>query len=155
MFYGVLPNRVWSHIWFCSRSKMDLNICQYCTMLRVQNVKVNKYVKNKIKYLHKTYSSSIEIFCFVCFWCPIVYTYKFWKRSSETIFSLWDNFGTLYYEVVTSPVVLFKFYLDVIGRLIFDFCDKNLFQALFSKIRLGRSRIKVINRVKENFFFCL
>ena len=103
--------------------------------------------------MHKTFSSSIEIFCFVCFWCPIVYTYKFWKRSSETIFSLWDNFGTLYNEVVTSPFVLFKFYLDVIDRLIFNFCDKNSFQALFSKTRFGRSRIKVINRVKENIFF--
>lgn len=35
MFCGVLPNGVWSHFWFCSRSQMDLNICQYCTRLRV------------------------------------------------------------------------------------------------------------------------
>lgn len=63
-----------------------------------------------------------------------------------------ENFGTLYYEVVTSPFVLFKLYLEIIGRLIFNFCDKNLFPALFNKIRFSKSRNKVVNKVKENIF---
>ena len=49
MFYGVLTYRIWSHFWFCTRSQCDENICQYCTMLRVKNVKVNKWIKDKLK----------------------------------------------------------------------------------------------------------
>ena len=29
MFYGVIPYRIWSHFWFCTRSQCDQNICQY------------------------------------------------------------------------------------------------------------------------------
>ena len=47
MFYGVLPYRIWSHFWFCTRSQYDQNICQYCTMLRLKNV--NKWIKDKLK----------------------------------------------------------------------------------------------------------
>ena len=37
-----------------------------------------------------------------------------------------NNFGVLYYEVVSSPFLLFKSYLDIIDRVIFNLCDKNL-----------------------------
>ena len=61
MFYAILPFRVWSHLWFCSyailpfrvcshlwfssRSQEDRHICQFCTMLRIQNVKMNDCIR--------------------------------------------------------------------------------------------------------------
>ena len=45
IFYAILPFRMWSHLWFCSRSQEDRHICQFCTMLRIQRVKINNYIR--------------------------------------------------------------------------------------------------------------
>ena len=47
------------------------------------------------------------------------------RRYSE------NNFGVLYYEVVSSPFVLRKFYLDVLGRIVLNQRDKFILPALF------------------------
>ena len=45
------------------------------------------------------------------------------------------NFGVLQYEKISSPFFLFKNYLDIIGRVIFNHCDKYLLPALLIKNR--------------------
>ena len=40
------------------------------------------------------------------------------------------NFRTLYYEVVSSPFILWKFYLDILARIILNHCDKYITPAL-------------------------
>ena len=42
-----------------------------------------------------------------------------------------NNYGALYYEVVCSPFLIFKNYLDIIGKVIFNQCDKILLPELF------------------------
>ena len=37
----------------------------------------------------------------------------------------------MHYEKVSSPFLLFKRYLDIIGRIIFNHCDKYLLLAIF------------------------
>ena len=41
-----------------------------------------------------------------------------------------SNFGTLFYEVINPPLLLMNFYLDVLARIVFNFCDKLIFPAL-------------------------
>ena len=41
-----------------------------------------------------------------------------------------SNFGTLSYEVINSPLLLMNFYLDVLARIVFNFCDKLIFPAI-------------------------
>ena len=41
-----------------------------------------------------------------------------------------NNYGVLYYEVINSPFMLFKSYLDILGRIIFNQCDKYLIPAV-------------------------
>ena len=45
-----------------------------------------------------------------------------------------SNFGILFYEVITSPVMLLKFYLDVLARIVFNYCDKHIMTALLSDL---------------------
>lgn len=150
MFYGVLPNRVWFHFCFCSRSQLDLNTCQYCTMLPVRNAKINKYVNDKLNIDTRLFPillrSSVlyvsEVHSFI---------HTNFGKDRQRPYSE-DNSGTFYYEGVTSPFILFKSYLDIIGRLIFNFCDKNLLSVLFKDRRFCRSRIKAVNKIKENVF---
>ena len=37
-----------------------------------------------------------------------------------------NNCGMLNYEVINSPFILFKFYLDVLGRIVLNQCTKYL-----------------------------
>ena len=50
IFYSVLPFRVWSHFWFCSRSQNDRKICQHCTKLQIRNLKVVSYINKKLLF---------------------------------------------------------------------------------------------------------
>ena len=50
MFYSVLPFRVWSHFWLCSRYQNDPKICQHCTKLQIRNLKVVNYINKKLLF---------------------------------------------------------------------------------------------------------
>ena len=41
------------------------------------------------------------------------------------------NYGTLHYEEISSPFLLCKHYLDILGRVVFNYCDKYLIPLLF------------------------
>ena len=51
-----------------------------------------------------------------------------------------DNVGTLYYEIISSPFILFKFYFDVLARIIFDHSDKFILPALISGLDSNECR---------------
>ena len=42
-----------------------------------------------------------------------------------------NNFGVLYYELVSSPFMISKNYLDILGNVILNQCDKYFLAALF------------------------
>ena len=42
------------------------------------------------------------------------------------------NFGVLFYEVINSPFLLWKFYFDVLARIVFNCCDKYILPTLLS-----------------------
>ena len=42
------------------------------------------------------------------------------------------NFGTLFYEVINSPFLLWKSYLDILARIVFNFCEKYILPVLLS-----------------------
>ena len=42
------------------------------------------------------------------------------------------SFGTLFYEVINSPFLLWKSYLDILARTVFNFCEKYILPVLLS-----------------------
>ena len=50
MFYSILSFRIWSQFWFCCRSQLDPNMCQYCTKLQIRNQKIINYVNKKLVF---------------------------------------------------------------------------------------------------------
>ena len=42
------------------------------------------------------------------------------------------NFGVLFYEVINSPFMLWKFYLDVLARIVFNYSDKYVIPTILS-----------------------
>ena len=127
---SVLPFRVWSHMWCCCRSQYDPDICQFCTKLQVKDRKVHRFISKKLfidsrklfpndLFFTVTYNSEIPLFVHVNFGPDRQGPY-----SEHT-------FGTLRCEVISSAFMIFKFYLDIVGRIILNQCDKYLLPALF------------------------
>ena len=61
---------------------------------------------------------------------------KLFVHSSVTdrqkMFNENGNFGVLFYEVINSPFLLWKFYVDVLARIVFNYCDKYILPFLLS-----------------------
>ena len=45
------------------------------------------------------------------------------------------NFGTLFYEVINSPFMLLKFYLDILARIVFNYSNNHITTALLSDLK--------------------
>ena len=132
MLYSVLPFCIWSHFWFCCRSQRDPKICQFRTKLQITNVKIINYINKKLVFdsrrpfpLHLNsrivYVPEVSLFVHVRF--GIDKQRKYSKR----------NFGVLQYEEISFPFLLFKNYLDILGRVILNHCDKYLLPPLLIK----------------------
>ena len=50
----------------------------------------------------------------------------------QKLYSENTSFGTIYYEVVSSPFILWKFYRDIMARILLNHCDKYIIPALLS-----------------------
>lgn len=128
-------------------------------MLTLKNLKVNKWIIDKLKIETRHFPvflrSSVIYVSEVSLFINTNFGKDYQRPYSE------NNFGMLYYEVVSSAFLLFKSYLDIIGRVMFNFCDKNLLPVLLkNRKELYRGphkdylRIKKLNKLKD-IFFCL
>ena len=45
-------------------------------------------------------------------------------NDRQKLFDENSNFRALFFEVINSPFLLWKFYLDVLARIVFNYCDK-------------------------------
>ena len=117
--YSVLPFRVWSHMWCCCISQYDRDICQFCTKLQIKDRKVHRFISKKLFidtrklfpddiFLTVTYNSEILLFVHVNFGPDRKRPY-----SEHT-------FSSLHYEVISSAFMIFKLYLDIVGRIILN-----------------------------------
>ena len=51
-----------------------------------------------------------------------------------------NKYGVLYYEVINSPFMIFKTYLDIFGNIILNQCGKYLLTALFANENFGECK---------------
>ena len=66
-----------------------------------------------------------------------------YKGRNKNFHNNYDNFGVIYYESVNSPFMLYKIYLEILCRVIFNSLLKNvlpLILADFDRKRVSRCR---------------
>ena len=130
MFFSISPFRIWSQFWCCCRSQFNPDICQFCTILQIKNKKVVNFINKRLVfdvrklfpfdlYYTATCSNDVSLFVHVQF-----------GPDRQRPYSR-NDYGALYYEVVSSPFLILKNYLDVIGRVILNQCDKIFLPELF------------------------
>ena len=149
--YSSLPFRVWNHVFLCCRSQYESDMCLFCAKLCLKNKKVNLTITKKLKIgyfenfpvsLYCSVTSSDEINLFV-------------HSSSQDRQKLYgpNNFGTLFYEVISSPFLLWKFYLDVLDRIVLNHCDKFILPALLSGFDTNECKISTVCNSENCFGF--
>ena len=50
------------------------------------------------------------------------------------------NFGILYYEVISSPFILWKSYLDILAKIVLNHCDNYIIPVLLSELGTDECR---------------
>ena len=133
LYYSVLPFRVWSHFWSCCRSQYEPTICQCCTKLLIKNKKVDKEIRKRLTIDSRKNMPSVLYYGVISNDLLSLLVHINCGRDRQRSCSE-NNFGVLYYEVISSPFVLWKFYLDVSGRIVLNQCGKFVLPALFANI---------------------
>ena len=119
LYYSILPFRFWSHIWCCCRSQYEPSICEFCMKLVIKIKKVDKEFKKRLTIDSRKNITSV-LYYGVVSGSPLPLSghvnsgHDRQKPYSE------NNFDVLYYELISSPFMLWKFYLDVLGRIILN-----------------------------------
>ena len=55
-------------------------------------------------------------------------------NDRQKLFDENSNFRALFFEVINSPFLLWKFYLDVLARIVFNYCDKYFLRTSLSDL---------------------
>ena len=133
LFYAILPFRVWNHLILCCRSQYESNMCLFCMKIYLRNKKLSASIEKNLTVdildffpVHPSYGiiNGGHVHLFVH--SSIV------DRQKQLSYN--SNFGTLIYGVKNSPFMLLKFYLDILPRIVFSYCDKHIMIALLSDL---------------------
>ena len=133
LMLSILPFRVWNHTFLCERSQYCTDMCNFCTKPYVSNKKISDHINKTFFVPIEGFHSSIRE--------GIVLVEKFYIFAHTNIFIDKDdpyrryaNFGSLYYESVNSPFLLWKMYLDTICRIAFNVFGKFLLPIFISSV---------------------
>ena len=139
LYFSHLHFRVWNHMFPCCRSQYESNMCLFCNKVYFRNKKICDAVEKKLTikvldYFPVKLSYGVIIDGSVNFFvhCSI-------SDREKTVRFKWQFWYT-YYEVISSPFSLWKFYLDNLARIVFNYCDKDIVLVLLSGIEIDKCR---------------
>ena len=124
--------RVWNHMFLCERSQYCTDMCLYCTKLHISNKKMSDHINKNLCVAIEQFHASIRE--------GIVIAEKIFIFAHTNIFIEKDdpfgrNFGSLYYESIRSPFLLWKMHLDTLCRIVFNIPEKFVLPVLISSVR--------------------
>ena len=108
LFHTILPFRVWNHLFLCSRSQYDSRMCLFRTKIYLKNKRLSPSIEKNLTVdvldifpVHLSYGviSSGQV--------PLFVHTSIVDKQKRLAFN--SNFGTLFYEVINSLFMLWKF----------------------------------------------
>ena len=149
MFYPVLLYRAWCHLWSCCRSQYEPYICQFCKMLQIKDKNIIKEINKKLKLDSRNFFPPELYYGVMTDGVLPLFVYVDFGPDRQRPCSE-NNYGVLHYEVINSPFMLFKSCLDILGRIIFNQCDKYLMPALLKGETFSCSRSTICRHSRYN-----
>ena len=132
LLFCALSFRVWNHIFLCEKSQYCTDMCLYCTKLQISNKKISDHINKNLCVAIEQFHASLRE--------GIVIAEKIFIFAHTNIFIEKDdpfgrNFGSLYYESISCPFLLWKMRLDTLCRIVFNISEKFVLPVLNSSVR--------------------
>ena len=144
MYHSILPFRVWNHLFMCNRLKYELNMCRFCTKTYIKHKKISYHINEKLFAQTDDYFPVQLRFGIVLAKNVNLFVYTNITPKNK-VFKIDSNFGTLYYESINSSFLLWKFYLDILCRIVFNVSQKFVLPLILT----------VLIQIVENILFAL
>lgn len=131
MYYAIMPFCVWNHMFLCIGSQYDNGMCLFCTKTYLKSKKASKYIEKKLfvdvlDYFSVQFSHGIisdgQVHLFVH--SSVI--------NRQKIFDENGNLGMLFYEVINSPFLVWKFYLNILTRIVFNYIENYVLPTVLS-----------------------
>ena len=128
LYHSVLPFRVWNHLFLCERLNSMASMCEYCTKLCIKNKKVSGHINNNLFVQISDFPNQLKHGFSLTQKVPLfVHTNIVTKNDRSRC-------GGLYYESISSPFMLWKFYLNILSRIVFNVSHEFIFPLLTSSL---------------------
>ena len=120
-------------------------------MLRIQNVKINDYIRKNFCIKTRLFPMLLR---HSILYAPDIRLFVSIRSGRDRQRPYCEhNFGVLYYEGISSPFLLFKFYLDILGRINFNLRDKHLLPIMLNnQYLLARKNYSARKKFKEDIY---
>ena len=149
LYYSVLPFRVWNHLFLYERSE---SMCRYCSKLYIQNKKISDHINNNLFVPICDFPRQFKRGFSLTYKIPLhVHTNTVMKNDR------W-YFKILYHKGIDSSLKLWKLYLDILSRVVYNVSYKFIFSLLLSgstdmnSCCTNKNCILKKNMVEEIFF---
>ena len=102
-----------------------VSMCEYCTKLCITNKKISDHIKNNLFVHTNDFPNQLRQGFILTQKVPLfVHTYidmkNVFAHTNSAMKNDRSNFGRIYYESKNSPFMLWKFYLDILCRIVFN-----------------------------------
>ena len=114
------------------------NKCVFCTRFHVRERLLSDFLNQKLtfskssfpsNFVHDVFLHQISLF--------IHYHGIIYASRDKNLENDYANFGGLYYEEVDRPFLLYKFYLEILGRVIFNNFFKKVMPIMLNDFDLN------------------
>ena len=137
LYYRILPFRVCNHLFVCETSQFNSDMCRFFRKLYVSNKKISDYVNNNFYVEINRFQVQLSE--------GIVAAKKIYLFSHTNVVGNREdpfgvNLGGLHYESISSSFLLWKFYLDLLSRIVFNTCYRYVLPILVPNFTYGNCR---------------
>ena len=108
----------------CERLDPFPDMCRYCTKLCIKNRKISDHINNNLFVHINEFPDQLKQGITLVQKIPL-FVHKNIVMKNGSL-----NFGGIYYESSSSPYLLWKFYLDVLCRIVFNVSREFIFPLL-------------------------
>ena len=131
LIFNILPFRVLSHLPCCCRGYYCSDICSFYTKFNVKQKDTSDYTNQKLFVLIDFFQSSIRegILLMDKVYIFVHYHGAFANKKNCSGYS--NNFGASHYECINSTFILYKTYLELLCRIIYNNVDKKILPVFF------------------------
>ena len=138
LIFEILPFRIFHHLFYCNRGFYMNNKCVFRTRFHVRERLFSDFLNQKLKFsksyfpcnfVHDVFLNQISLF--------IHYHGIIYANTDKDFENIYGNFGVLYYEEVGRPFLLYKFYLEILCRVIFNKFFTKVMPIMFNDFDLN------------------